>query len=192
LWIRLAAWQPLRFEPGTDTHYSNIGFELLGLIAERAVGATVGELYDSVLFRPLGLASAAYDPQGRITGSHARGYRITGEESDVTDWHGGVGAEGGVVANAADTGRLLEALLGGRVVSDEWVRRLQGDLFWRGGTQSNCGRAYGHSGGGAGYKAEALVSADGRRVAVLLLNGRGSPADDSRAYSAVWDLFCAA
>ncbi|HEX5800362.1 MAG TPA: serine hydrolase, partial [Gaiellaceae bacterium] len=182
LWIRLAAWQPLRFEPGTDTHYSNIGFEVLGLIAERAGGATVAELYDSVLIGPLGLASAAYDPQGQITGPHARGYRMTGEQADATAWHGGIGAEGGVVASAGDTGRLLEALLGGRVLADEWVRRLRGDLFWRGGTPSSCGGpAYGHSGGGAGYKAEALVSADGRWVAVLLLNGRGSPADDSRA-----------
>jgi D-alanyl-D-alanine carboxypeptidase len=192
LWIRLAAWQPLRFEPGTGTHYSNIGFEVLGLIAARAGGATVAELYDSVLIRPLGLASATYDPQGQIAGPHARGYRMTGEQADATAWHGGIGAEGGVVASAADTGRLLEALLGGRVLSDGWVRRLRGDLFWRGGTQSSCGGAYGHSGGGAGYKAEALVSADGRRVAVLLLNGRGSPADDSRAYSAIWELYCAA
>ena len=192
LWIRLAAWQPLRFEPGTDTHYSNIGFEVLGLIAARAGGATVADLYDRLLIRPLGLASAAYDPQGQITGPHARGYRMTGERADATAWHGGIGAEGGVVASAADTGRFLEALLGGRVVSDEWVRRLRGDLFWRGGTQGSCGSAYGHSGGGAGYKAEALVSADGRRVAVLLLNGRGSAADDSRAYSAIWDLYCAA
>jgi CubicO group peptidase (beta-lactamase class C family) len=76
LWIRLAAWQPLRFEPGTDTHYSNIGFDVLGLIAKRASGASIAELYDSLLIRPLGLVSTAYDPQGPIAGRHARGYRI--------------------------------------------------------------------------------------------------------------------
>ena len=38
LWIELARWQPLRSTPGTTYHYSNIGFEVLGLIAVRASG----------------------------------------------------------------------------------------------------------------------------------------------------------
>ena len=193
LWIRLAAWQPLRFEPGTDTHYSNIGFDVLGLLAERASGASIAELYDSLLIRPLGLVSTTYDPQGPIAGRHARGYRIAaGAETDATAWHGGIGAEGGVVASAADTGRFLEALLGGRIVSDEWVGRLRSDLFWSGGTPSGCGRAYGHGGAGAGFRTEALVSGDGARVAVLLLNGRGDDAADRRAASAIRELYCAA
>jgi D-alanyl-D-alanine carboxypeptidase len=193
LWIRLAAWQPLRFEPGTDTHYSNIGFDVLGLVAERASGASIAELYDTLLIRPLGLVSTAYDPQGPIAGRHARGYRIAaGAETDATAWHGGIGAEGGVVASAADTGRFLEALLQGRIVSDEWVGRLRSDLFWSGGTPSGCGRAYGHGGAGAGFRTEALVSGDGARVAVLLLNGRGDDAADRRAASAIRELYCAA
>ena len=44
-WIRWAAWEPLLFEPGTGYHYSNIGYELLGLIATRASHTPVGELF---------------------------------------------------------------------------------------------------------------------------------------------------
>jgi D-alanyl-D-alanine carboxypeptidase len=193
-WIRLAAWQPLRFEPGTAAHYSNIGFEVLGLIAERASGRGIEELYRSLLFRPLALDSAAYDPQGPIRGPHARGYGVAGDGSttDATTWHGGVGAEGAVVANAADTGTFLEALMQGRLLSRSWVTRLRGDLFWRGGTQSSCGGAvFGHSGGGAAYTTKALVSGEGDRVAVLLLNGRRGAVGDERADQAIRDLYCA-
>jgi D-alanyl-D-alanine carboxypeptidase len=38
VWIRLAATQPLYFPPGTGYHYSNVGFEVLGLVIEQAIG----------------------------------------------------------------------------------------------------------------------------------------------------------
>ena len=38
LLIELAAWQPLLFAPGTQQHHSNIGFNLAGIIAEKATG----------------------------------------------------------------------------------------------------------------------------------------------------------
>ena len=194
LWIRLAAWQPLLAEPGTTYHYSNIGFELLGLIAARASGETIPELYRANIFEPFGLASAAYDPQGPITGPHASGYTLAAgrDPVDATAAHGGIGAEGGVVANAADTARFLTSLMRGEILEPSWVERLRTGLFWRGGEGGPCGQAYGHSGAGAGFKANVLVSAEGGRVAVLLLNGRRDAAADARAGQAVWRLFCAA
>ena len=44
-WIRWATWQPLLFAPGTQYHYSNIGYDVLGLIAARAGKAPLDELY---------------------------------------------------------------------------------------------------------------------------------------------------
>ncbi len=77
LWlIRLAAWQPLLFTPGTQYHYSGIGYELLGLIAARAGGKPLPDLYRQRIFKPLGLRQTAYDPQGPISGPHSRGYLI--------------------------------------------------------------------------------------------------------------------
>ncbi len=54
-----------------------------------------------------------------------------------------------------------------------------------------CGSAFGHSGGGAGFKTDVLVSADGKRVAVLLMNCRAGSAGDDRAHRAIWQLYCA-
>jgi D-alanyl-D-alanine carboxypeptidase len=193
LWIELAGWQPLLSTPGTAYHYSNIGFEILGLIASRAAGQDLPSLYRDIIIDALGLESASYDPQGPISGSHARGYVVPpskGALTDSTDWHGGIGAEGGIVANATDTGRFLRALMRGEVIDLDWMRRMKAGLFWAAPELGACGAAFGHSGGGAGFKSDVLVSPDGDRVAVLLMNGRAGKAADDAAHRAIWDLYC--
>lgn len=193
LWIKLAAFQPLLVEPGTQYHYSNIGFEILGLIAERASGQTLATLYRERIFTPLGLESAAYDPQGPITGAHARGYNLAGTLRDMTAAHGGIGAEGGVVANASDTARFLVALMQGELLGPRELALMKRGGFWQGGEATSCGGvAFGHSGASAAFKANVWVSGDGSRVAVLLLNGRRDDRTDARAGAALTRLYCAA
>jgi D-alanyl-D-alanine carboxypeptidase len=111
VWIRLAATQPLYFPPGTSYHYSNVGFEVLGLVIERVTGQPLQAVYRERIIQPLGLGHTAYDPQGEITGPHARGYLINpdGSLADMTAVHWGIGAEGGIVSSAADTARFLTA-----------------------------------------------------------------------------------
>jgi len=196
-WIRFAAWQPLLFEPGSATHYSNIGYEILGLIAARAGGKPVATLYRERIFEPLGLDATAYDPQGPIDGPHARGYGITpdGEQIDTTDWHAGIGAEGGIVSDAADTATFLTALMQGQLLDRGHVVELQGDGLWLGGAPSGCaGQAFGWSGGGNGFKTDVWVDDGGTRVAVLLLNARqwdtAQQAGDTASHAALARLFC--
>jgi D-alanyl-D-alanine carboxypeptidase len=192
VWIRLAAWQPLLFRPGSGFHYSNIGFELLGLIATRASGETMPALYRERIFEPLGLERTAYDPQGPIAGPHAHGYSVAtgGALTDATAWHGGIGAEGGLVSDAADTAAFLTALMRGKLLDPPLLAAMRRDAFWGGGEQSPCGVAYGYSGGGAGFKTDVWVSGDGARVVVLLLNGRAGAYGDSLSGAAMHDLYC--
>lgn len=194
VWIKLAAWQPLLFRPGSDFHYSNIGFELLGLIAARASGETVPALYRERIFEPLGLEHTAYDPQGPIGGPHAHGYvvAVNGTLTDATAWHGGIGAEGGLVSDASDTAAFLTDLMQGRLLDPPMLAAMKRDAFWRGGEGTPCGvaYAYGYSGGGPGFKTDVWVSGDGSRVAVLLLNGRAGDYGDSLAGAAMRDLYC--
>ena len=53
---------------GHRFHYSNIGYDILGLIAGRAGGKPLPALYRERIFQPLGLDATAYDPQGPISG----------------------------------------------------------------------------------------------------------------------------
>jgi D-alanyl-D-alanine carboxypeptidase len=199
LWIKWAAWQPLLFTPGAGYHYSNIGYDILGLIAARASGKPLPTLYGEQIFKPLGLHATAYDPQGPISGSHAHGYGIepTGIQADTTDWHWGVGAEGGIVSNAKDTAAFLTALMRGKLLNRQQLTAMKGDNFWLFGAPSPCaGQAYGWSGGGSGYKTEVWVNDNGSRVAVLLLNARhydtAQPAADQAAHTALTRLYCGA
>jgi D-alanyl-D-alanine carboxypeptidase len=192
IWVRIAAAVPPLFRPGTSYHYSNTGFDLLGRIAERATGTDIATLYERRLFRPLGLVRTAWDPQGPIAGPHASGYRIgpDGRLLDVTDWHGGKGAEGAVVADAEETARFLVALMKERFFGPLQLATMKTGGFWTGANTLGCGAdAYGHAGAGAGFKTEALVSGDGQTVAVLLLNGRGNRTD-AAADKAIAELFC--
>jgi D-alanyl-D-alanine carboxypeptidase len=196
LWlIRLAAWQPLLFEPGTQYHYSGIGYELLGLIAARAGAKPLPELYRERIFEPLGPRQTAYDPQGPISGPHARGYSIgaDGTMTDATNWHWGAGAAAGIVSNATETAAFLVALMRGELLEREWLETMRRDI-WHGGGNSGCaGNAYGWGGAGDAYKTDAFVNGDGSRVAVLLLNARRHDGrDDITAMRTMIALYCAA
>jgi D-alanyl-D-alanine carboxypeptidase len=198
-WIRFAAWQPLLFTPGAAFHYSNIGYDILGLIAVRAGGKPLPALYRERIFQPLGLHATAYDPQGPISGPHAHGYGIEPDRKqiDTTNWHYGIGAEGGIVSDAKDTATFLTALMHGKLLDRQHLTAIEGDNLWLGGAPSGCaGQAYGWSGGGDGYKAEVWVNDGGNRVAVLLLNARhwetAQPAGDQAAHDALTSLYCGA
>jgi D-alanyl-D-alanine carboxypeptidase len=196
-WIEFAAALPLLSKPGEQYHYSNIGYEIAGLVAERAAGRPLARLYREEIVEPLGLRGAAYDPQGPIAGPHARGYAMDGAPVDRTDAHGGVGAEGGIVAGAEDEARFVTALMRGELLPTRELRALRtpppSSVYALGIVlaPSGCaGLAFMHSGGGAAYKTGVWVSADGARVAVLLTNGR-SAESDGRVDAAVNELFCA-
>ena len=196
-WVRWAAWQPLLSKPGTTYHYSNIGYDLLGFIAERAAGKPIAQLYRDLIFKPLGLKRTAYDPQGPIAGEHARGYSIEGANlTDATGAHFGVGAEGGIVSDASETATFLTALMTGKLVERREVVDMQSGVVWPGGADSCSGPAYGWSGGGNGFKAEVWVSGDGSRVAVVLFNARvtdkGQWDADMQAFETMRQLYCAA
>lgn len=196
VWIRLAATQPLYFPPGTGYHYSNVGFEVLGLVIEQVTGRPLEAVYRERVIRPLGLSHTAYDPQGDISGPHARGYLVNADGSlvDQTAVHWGIGAEGGIVSDTADTARFLVALMRDRLLGPATLAGMRTGDFWSGGDTPSCGGgAYGHSGAGEGYKTNVWVSSDGSRVVVLLLNGRmaDQATGDLRAAQALDQLYCA-
>jgi CubicO group peptidase (beta-lactamase class C family) len=47
--------QPLLFEPGTEQEYSNAGYVILGMIAEKATGKSYFDLIEERIVKPLGM-----------------------------------------------------------------------------------------------------------------------------------------
>jgi D-alanyl-D-alanine carboxypeptidase len=201
--IRIAAALPLLSEPGTTWHYSNIGYQTAGLIAEKAGKTSLARLYDRVIIAPLELKSAGYYPNGPIVGPHPVGYSVQhgGVAIPATNHlDGTLAAEGGIVTDARDEARFLVGLVTGKIVSPATLAEIVGTTPASGnyglGTliEQTCGgTSYDHNGGGESWASTVAVSADGSRVAVILLNGqrRYDPVS-TPYYEALLKLFCAA
>jgi D-alanyl-D-alanine carboxypeptidase len=200
--IRVAGAVGLLAEPGTKYHYSNIGYKILGRIAERAGGAPLATLYRRFIIDPLHLKSAAYDPSGPIEGEHPLGYIVERNNRFVEASNfgaGALGAEGGIVSDAKDEATFLVALVRGKIVPEPYLRQMfvgsavDPSYALGTGVVSTCAgpSTYTHNGGGASWASSVAVSSDGSRVAVLLLNGRRQ-VDEPAYAAAVFRLLCAA
>jgi D-alanyl-D-alanine carboxypeptidase len=195
--VRVAARHKLLFRPGTDWHYSNTNYVLLGLVVEAAARASLGDELRERIFRPLRLVATSFPPGSSIPGRVAHGYLGSlpglpippGQLLDVTSlvspssW-----GAGQIVSTADDVTAFLAALLGGRVLQPAQLaamksrvttmRREQGIIVQRTADyglgleihQSPCGTTYGHDGDTPGWRTVAWATGDGRRVVDVMVN----------------------
>jgi D-alanyl-D-alanine carboxypeptidase len=206
--LRFTATLPLLWKPGSQFHYSNIGYEIAGLVAAKAGGAPLGRLLEQRISRPLGLTSAAYVPGGEVNAPHPQDYAVApdGTVRDATDFYRvDEGASGAMIASARDEGRFLTSLMRGRLLPPAELSAMRtpsatNPHYGLGiGITTDCRiPAYDHGGASNSTTSDALVSQDGKRVAVVLLNGNTSEGrslgtrSSSAAVNAARALFCAA
>jgi CubicO group peptidase (beta-lactamase class C family) len=72
-YVRRALQERPAIPPGTGSSYSNTGFILAAVIAERATGVSYEQLMRREVFAPLGMRSAGFGPthEGQLMGHHA-------------------------------------------------------------------------------------------------------------------------
>jgi D-alanyl-D-alanine carboxypeptidase len=199
--MRIAAALPLLFDPGMAFHYSNIGYKTLGVIAEKAGGATLPTLYERYIIGPLHLRNVADDATATISGKHATPYIVekNGVLRDATHLDmGSLEGSGGVVSDVRDEATFLTALVRGKILGPAMLKKLEtpgpGYYGFGIGVEPLCGdTVYNHGGATSATMAEVGVNGDGSRVVVLLLNGRtwNSWGDDAPV-EAMHTLYCAA
>lgn len=147
---------PLRYEPRTGRHYSDLGFMILGRIVSAVAGAPLDEAVRTLVTEPLGLSSAGYGPvSDAVVSGHGdateqrmvrtgepypvlladpgftwREADIRGVVNDGNAAHafGGVSGHAGLFTTVADLLTLGRALLSGEFVADHVVR----DFFTEG------------------------------------------------------------
>jgi D-alanyl-D-alanine carboxypeptidase len=192
--IRLAAWQPLVSAPGSGYHHSNVGWKIAGLIAAKAGGKPLAALYQARIVEPLGLTHSAYQPQGPIAGSHVTSYSIAADGS-LTEhaYPFGMGADGGVVTDAADEATFIQALIGGKL----GVRRQLLDFYGTRGSNGpgSPGDAFLWIGANDGGWSYVYSDHTGKHVAVMLLNGARLTTvatGDPKVAAAARHLYCRA
>lgn len=128
-WIASLTPAPL-FEPGTKWAYSNSNYALLGLVAERAGGKPLADLYRERLFVPAALSATMVDDPADVVPNRAQGYRrIKGEPGKFRNaaWiHPTIpGPAGGLRGTADDLLRWTHALFAGRVLKPESLKLLR-------------------------------------------------------------------
>ena len=106
------------FAPGTSIAYDNSGYYLLGAIAEKVSGLTLGQLIAEKITRPLGLSQTSYPATPAMPAPFSRGYLVNAASfSDATASNPAVPAGAGAMistlsdlkvwAKALATGTLL-------------------------------------------------------------------------------------
>jgi CubicO group peptidase (beta-lactamase class C family) len=65
---------PLDFDPGTQYHYNNSGYFLLGAIIEAVTDKTYQAVLQERIFQPLGMDNTGYDDQYGVLANRATGY----------------------------------------------------------------------------------------------------------------------
>ncbi|MFN0135708.1 MAG: serine hydrolase domain-containing protein [Phycisphaerae bacterium] len=111
--------EPLAFEPGTKSAYSNTGYYLLGMIIEKVSGKDYCAYLKDEFFGPLGMMHTRCDSNTEIIKGRAQGYNVAGEKlvNDRGLAAGTTFSAGGLLASAHDLVVWADALAAGKVVS---------------------------------------------------------------------------
>ncbi len=178
------------FPPGTDYHYSNTNFILLGMIIEQISGQPLGDVYRQRFFAPLGLDNTYFQGSGPPPPTAAQGYleRAAGLklQSDGTDYRPGISpatvawAAGAIDGSARDLTVWGDALYGGHLVSPEllaqmedWTYYPKTDETYGLGTRSRViegERVFGHTGSIRGFDAAMWHFPDTNMTMTVLTN----------------------
>jgi len=127
--VKLLARQPLAFEPGSKTRYSNGGYALLAHVIEKASGRSYADYLEQAVLRPLGLANTRHEADQMLVPGRAYGYTVSPDErhrlvvppfQQMATKTGG----GSLVSTAGDLHRFLRAMYGDKAIAPGTWRAL--------------------------------------------------------------------
>jgi CubicO group peptidase (beta-lactamase class C family) len=114
-----------KFPAGTRFAYSNGGYVVLALIAERVAGTPFHELVGRRVCEPAGMTETEFLRSDQLPGDAAVGY-VDEDGLRTNVFHVPVrgSGDGGVYTTAADVSALWTAFSAGKIVSTDWVREM--------------------------------------------------------------------
>jgi len=187
---RDARTKPLDFEPGSQFHYSNSAYILLGFIIERASGMSYEDYLRTRIFEPLGMTRSGQDRSLEILPGRAAGYQLRPGAYPVRYWNGPSRsdwvnahyqlmlppqADAGLLTTARDLYRWDQALYTDRLIS----RPMRDSIFTPGLGNYGYGwfitsgpdsLVYGHSGGLPGFTCYIMRIPGQQRTIIVLTN----------------------
>lgn len=171
------------FEPGSKSQYSNSGFLVLGRIVEIASGQDYHDYVREKIYLPAGMTATGEFELDKVNTDLAVGYeRSFGEDgktyrNNIFEHVIRGGPAGGGYSTVGDLHRFAQALLAGRLVSQEMVKtlttakpELASEGYGYGFAVSPDGRVVGHSGGFPGISSNLDIHPGTGHVMVILSN----------------------
>ena len=114
-----------KFPPDERFSYSNGGFVVLALIAERASGTSFHQLLRQRVCEPAGMVDTEFLRSDQLPGRAALGYLDEdGPKTNVFHVPVGGSGDGGIFTTAADVSALWTAVFAGRIVSMDVVAEM--------------------------------------------------------------------
>ena len=181
--IAKVADRPMDFPPGTQWHYSNTGYYLLGLIVEEASGEPYVTVIEKRILGPAGMTRTRSSTPVEIIAGRASGYALEGGRVENRDpiQPTAVGGAGDLVSTASDLVRWNAFLDARSVLANESYAQIWTDQPLADGSPSGYGfgwfvtpvrghRAREHSGGTAGFSSDILRLPDDRVTVIVLTN----------------------
>jgi D-alanyl-D-alanine carboxypeptidase len=201
-WFAARADAPTGFEPGSQFAYSNMGYEVLALIAERAAKRPWAQVIQREIFTPMGMRGALLErpilKDGRADGpcleqGMARGYTgAPGALEEASSFAFVMRGSGALHAALADIEAYERGLLRGRVLSPAQQRAMYENPIDRTGygwfvRLGPSGRLIiNHSGGTNGYAVEYARIPEARVAVILLTNLGFSDVETYRRQISLW------
>lgn len=198
--LALIAARGMRFLPGKGWAYANIGYLLLRRVLETATAGTFAQALDRLVIAPAGLRETTVlvtlDDMRALTPGYSTALREDDAPEDVSPrYHPGWVSHGLVASTAADTARVLDALLRGDLVPEPFLGEMLAPVRVPGehppfvdpsyglGVMLDpgwpAGMLVGHGGGGPGYTTAAYHILGTGRTAVAFVNAdRGDAAQE--------------
>lgn len=103
--------------PGGVSSYDNVGFGLIGLVAEAVTGISLPDLYRERIFEPIGMRGAAYGIPGEDAGDYAHCYVPLGPDNVhpcvTVQFRESIWGAGGVFLSANAAARYMRMILNG-------------------------------------------------------------------------------
>jgi CubicO group peptidase (beta-lactamase class C family) len=125
--LRYSEKAELYFDPGTGFRYSNLGYSMLALIAERVTNTPFHRLLQEKIFTPAGMSDSKQDMDPLVETRLATGYEydlLKGYENTTFFDNSYAQGAGGVTSTVDDLYSWHQALLSGKLLSKEQQEKM--------------------------------------------------------------------
>ena len=200
--VKAAYALPLDFAPGKRWSYSNTGYILLGIIAQKASGRSYLDILKTDVFAPLGMSTARGISDRDIVPNRAAGYEpVKGElkNQDFVSPTMNATADGSLYTSLNDMIAWDRGVMGGKVLSDTSWRQVFAPVRLSSGKPYPYGFAWfidqaggkpklHHSGAWQGFRANyARYLGEGLSVIVLTNSASARTASFIDGIAHAWD-----